>query len=338
MRVMVTGGRGVNGCWVTRELLELGHEPVVFDNRADFTLLRDVADDFEFIEGDITSLDQLTYVCEAHRVERVCHLAAVYPDASDADPVRGFTVNALATVYVLAAAHRAGVDRVVFTSSLGALSDMTEKHLEPWLLPVDETFPAYPTSYGVYGASKVASELMGIQYHQLFGIQFAALRYAAIYGMGKHTARHGSHNVIWAEMVENAMAGRPTVVAEGGDQRLDLVYTRDVARSVVLACTVEELSSHVFHIGSGCTYTLHDFADGVRASFPGAAIEIGAGLDPRDLGPGGYFRMDITRAREELGYEPRYDPTAAVRDWMEWTDKLELRPWTSSRVRDSKPG
>ena len=86
MRILVTGGLGVNGCWVTRDLLELGHEPVVFDNRADFTLLRDVADEFEFIEGDITSLDQLTYVCEAHRVERVCHLAAVYPDASDADP------------------------------------------------------------------------------------------------------------------------------------------------------------------------------------------------------------------------------------------------------------
>ena len=326
MRVLVTGGLGVNGCWVTRDLLELGHDPVVFDNRADFTLLRDVADQFEFVEGDVTSLEQLAHACEAHRVERVCHLAAVYPDASDANPVRGFTVNALATVNVLEAARRANVDRVVFTSSLGALSDMTEEHLQPQLEPVSEAFPAYPTSYGVYGASKVASELMGIQYHQLFGIQFAALRYAAIYGMGKHTARHGSHNVIWAEMVENAMAGLPTIVAKGGDQRLDLIYTRDVARSVVLACEAEGLKSNVFHVGSGRTYTLHDFADGVRASFPNAAIEVGAGLDPRDLGPGGYFRMDITRARQELGYEAKYDPTAAVRDWMEWTDRLKLRP------------
>ena len=52
MRVLVTGGLRVNGCWVTRDLLEMGHEPVVFDNRPDFTLLRDVSGDFEFIQGE----------------------------------------------------------------------------------------------------------------------------------------------------------------------------------------------------------------------------------------------------------------------------------------------
>ena len=56
MRILVTGGLGVNGCWVTRDLLTMGHEPVVFDNRPDFTLLRDVSDEFAFVQGDITSL------------------------------------------------------------------------------------------------------------------------------------------------------------------------------------------------------------------------------------------------------------------------------------------
>ena len=104
MRILVTGGLGVNGCWVTRDLLTMGHEPVVFDNRPDFTLLRDVSDEFAFVEGDITSLDQLDRACREHRIERICHLAAVYPDTADADPVLGFSVNALATVYVLEAA------------------------------------------------------------------------------------------------------------------------------------------------------------------------------------------------------------------------------------------
>lgn len=144
MRVLVTGGLGVNGCWVTRGLIEMGHEPVVLDARADFTLLRDLQGEFAFVEGDVASLEQLTAVCAEHRVERVCHLAAVYPDAADADPVRGFTVNALATVYVLEAARRAGADRVVFTSSIGALSPMTDEHLEPEMRPVDETFRRIP--------------------------------------------------------------------------------------------------------------------------------------------------------------------------------------------------
>jgi UDP-glucose 4-epimerase len=301
----------------------MGHDPVVFDSRPDFSLLRDVSDNFEFIQGDIRSLEQLTEVCQKHRIERVCHLAAVYPDTADANPLLGFAVNASGTVNVLEAARLAGADRVVFTSSIGALSPMTPVHLDPVMEPVDEIFPSYPTS-SVYGAAKVASELMGIQYHRLYGMSFAALRFAAIYGLGKGGGRHGNHNVIWSEMIENAMAGRPTVVPQGGEQRLDLTYARDVARSIVLACTVDSFDGHVFHIGSGRTYTLNDFADGIRAAIPSASIEVGPGLDPRGLGTRGYYRLDINRARNELGYEPKYDPKAAVLDWMEWTDRLEL--------------
>ena len=326
MRVLVTGGLGVNGCWVTRDLLEAGHEPVVFDNRPDFTLLRDVSDAFPFVQGDVADLDRLVSACRDHRVERVCHLAALYPDACNADPVLGFRVNAGATVNVLEAARLSGVPRVVFTSSIGALSEVAAAHLEPTLIPVAEDAPAYPVHAGVYGASKVAGELMGIQYRRLFGIEFAALRFAAIYGIGKHGARHGSHNVIWAEIVENAVAGRPSSFPRGGDQRLDLTYVRDVAQAVVLACTASALESSVFHIGSGRSHTLRDFADAVRAAVPGARIDVGPGMDPRGMGRAGYFLMDIARARRELGYEPRYRPEAAVRDWIEWTERLELKP------------
>ncbi len=323
MRILVTGGLGVNGCWVTRDLLTMGHEPVVFDNRPDFTLLRDVSDEFAFVEGDITSLEQLDNACREHRVERICHLAAVYPDTADADPLLGFSVNALATVYVLEAAKRNGIDRVSFTSSIGALSRMTEEHLEPQMVPVNEDFPAYPMG-SVYGAAKTASELMGIQYKRLFGIDFAAMRFAAIYGLGKGAERHGSHNMIWGELIRSAIAGRPIVIPQGGDQRLDLTYARDVAQSVVKACTVDSFEGHVFHIGSGRTYTLNDFADAIRAVIPGAQIEVGPGLDPRGMGPLAYYALDISRARRELGYEPQYPPEAAIRDWLEWTERLEL--------------
>jgi len=60
----------------------------------------------------------------------------------------------------------------------------------------------------------------------------------------------------------------------------------------------------------------------IRAAIPGAQIEIGPGLDPRGLGPQGYFALDITRARRELGYEPRYTPETAVRDRLEWAHPL----------------
>ena len=79
MKILVTGGLGVNGCWVTRDLLAMGHEPVVFDARPDFTLLRDINSSFHFIQGDITSLEELVIACKENKVDRICHLAAIYP-------------------------------------------------------------------------------------------------------------------------------------------------------------------------------------------------------------------------------------------------------------------
>jgi UDP-glucose 4-epimerase len=100
---------------------------------------------------------------------------------------------------------------------------------------------------------------------------------------------------------------------------------------------VDSFEGHVFHIGSGRTYTLHDFADGVRAAIPGSDIEIGPGLDPRGLGPRGYYRLNISRARTELGYEPQYDPEAAVRDWIEWTERLKLNAADAGLAGDERP-
>ena len=54
MNILVTGGLGVNGCWVTRQLLEMGHNPVVFDVRPDFSLVSDIASEIEVVQGDVT--------------------------------------------------------------------------------------------------------------------------------------------------------------------------------------------------------------------------------------------------------------------------------------------
>ena len=105
MNSLVTGGLGVNGCWVTRELLEMGHQPIVLDNRPDFSLVSDIADEFPVVVGDIQDLATVTRTLKDHHVQRICHLAAIYPDAADANPLLGFQVNAMATVQLLEAAR-----------------------------------------------------------------------------------------------------------------------------------------------------------------------------------------------------------------------------------------
>ncbi len=326
MNILVTGGLGVNGCWVTRALLEMGHHPVVYDTRGDFSLLRDIADSVELVIGDILDYARLASTLKKHRVERICHLAASYPGPADANPLLGFQVNALGTVNVLEAARLMDIQRVVFTSSYGALSPMDEAHRYPGYRPVDESYPAYPAHSGVYAAAKVSSELMGHVYRNLYGTEFVALRYAAIFGPGKTDPRHGNFGQIWTHLLENAMLGRPTRVVRGGDERQDMVYARDVAHSVVLGCLAPsaDLKNSLFHIASGKGYTIGDFAAAIRTRFPDAEIQVGPGTDPR--GKGVYCVFDISRARAELGYEPQFTLPAAVRDWVEWMDRLGFAP------------
>ena len=321
MNILVTGGLGVNGCWVTRQLLEMGHRVIVLDNRADFSLLSDIARDFEFVEADILDFDRIAAALKKGSVEAICHLAAIYPEACDVNPLAGFRINAMSTVQILEAARITGVRRLVFTSSIATLAPILTRS-KGEALCVDEDYPACPGDSGVYGATKLASELMGQNYRRLFGLEFAALRYAPIYGPGKLAPRHGDASMfVLPRIIVNALAGIPTKLESPGDQLLDMTYARDVGDSVVRACVAEKLPSSIYHIGAGRTYTMREFCDEVRSVIPGASIELAP--DARELAAP-TWQFDISRARRELGYEPRFPPALAVRDWLAWNARLGI--------------
>jgi UDP-glucose 4-epimerase len=88
----------------------------------------------------------------------------------------------------------------------------------------------------------------------------------------------------------------------------------------------EHLEHRVFNIGSGIGRTLNDFADVLRRKIPGADIEIGPGLNflgaPFPLA--GIY--DISRARNELGYEPQYDLERAIDDYLAAFKRLNATP------------
>jgi UDP-glucose 4-epimerase len=88
----------------------------------------------------------------------------------------------------------------------------------------------------------------------------------------------------------------------------------------------ERPSYSVYNIGSGYGATLDDFADAVRRVIPEADIEIGDGLDYLGMGIGYYCIFDLERARNDLGYEPRFDFEAGTRDYIATMDRLGLEP------------
>lgn len=320
MRVLVTGGFGVNGAWVVRELLAQGHEPIVLDVRADFRLLPDLRSEFEFVDADIRALDALERLMRIRRIDVIAHLAALIP--ADGDPHAGFAVNAQGTVNVLEAARRTDVRRVVFTSSKAVYAAITDAHGHPDYRPLDEDYPRTPYApMRVYSACKILSEEAGRHYAGAYGIEFLALRCGAIYALGKR-ARHGNIG-LHTQIIEGALHGDPVRIPGGGEQGDDMMYVKDVAHAVVRATLAPTPVSWAFNIGTGVATTLQDFADAVRAAVPGADIEVGPGLDYLGIGAL-YCVMNISRARDQLGYEPRYDLRAGVADYVASAERLGL--------------
>ncbi|MDP2659928.1 MAG: NAD-dependent epimerase/dehydratase family protein, partial [Dehalococcoidia bacterium] len=237
-----------------------------------------------------------------------------------ADPRLGFEVNATGTVNILEASRLAGVERVVFTSSKAVYGPIRGEHAYPTYKPLGEDHPKNPIS--VYDVCKVASEGMGMNYHRNYGLDFIALRFASIYGPGK-LARHGAI-AQHSKIIENSMLGKPATVAKGAQERDDMIYVKDVAQGIVKACLAKGVEHRAFNIGTGKGVTLVDMAEAVKKIYPNAQIEIGPGLNYIGWDESYFSIFDISKARDELGYEPRYGVEEGVADYIETMKRLNI--------------
>ncbi len=325
MNILLTGGLGVNGAWVTRKLVERGYRPVVVENRIDLSLIGDeIARKIELIEADIVDLENMVQIFDKYKIQRVVHMAALITGIQ-AELLKGFEVNATGTVKVLEAATKTGVERVVYTSSRAAYGHIDGRNAHPHYEPITEDHPQRP--FLVYDVCKVACEGMGRNFARMRGLQFVALRFAQIYGPGK-LQRHGPYG-LFSQLVESPLAGKPVKIPRGGDQRDDVIYVDDIAEAIVLAVLHPRPGYDVYNISRGVGTTLHDFADAVRKVVRSADIEIGGGLDYHGLGANYCGIMDNTRARSDLGFEPKFDLTRGVVHYVETMQKLHLEPVTA---------
>jgi UDP-glucose 4-epimerase len=323
MAVLVTGGMGVLGSMVSEALVARGERPVLYARHFDRSLMApEVLDRSEFVRGDVLDLPNLVHAIRAHRVRRVVHMAALLIGECQANPWLGFKVNAEGAVNVFEAARMTDVARVVYTSSKSVYGAVGGVHGHPTYAPLPEDAPKNPIR--VYDVTKLAGEHMAQNYAASFGLDVVTLRFASTFGPGK-LVRHGP--VSWhSRLVENALAGQPARLPQGGDQPDDMIYHRDIAEAIVLACYAERLEHRVFNVGRGEPSTMREFAAAVGRVIPGADVEVGPGLDYYGSGIPYYSVYDIGRARKELGFAPRFDLEAGIRDYIATMRRLGLAP------------
>lgn len=314
--IMITGGAGFLGTYVTRMLAERGDRVVIFDAAGTAPELAVLTAPFEQdivrVRGQILDLSSLLRCVQQYNVERIFHAAALYdPPYSLEDPAITFQVNVNGTINVLEAARFLGVKRVVHSSSIAVYAPRQYE-------PINEMHPILLPSagnpLGPYGASKAAAEIVGLTYYSTNGVDFVALRNSAIYGYGMR------YPMYIKPMIENSLRKQPTRFASGGDMRRDYTHVRDTAQAVLKALDVSAsaLAQRVFNIGSGNMHSAIQVAETVRSLLPEADIEIAAGLselEQSDMRARG--TLDLTAARQQLKYEPGYSLEAGIRDYIE---------------------
>lgn len=309
MSVMVAGGSGFIGSHLVRKLVENGEKVVVFDLHPNLEAIGDVISKVEVVKGDATQIIDILHAIRQHNVSDIYHLVGILADICQQKPLLALKVNVETTVNFLEAARLLNLGKIVFASSVAVYSPN-----EP--SPVREEATTNPGS--VYGATKVLSEFYGLHYNKFFGVDFRALRFTTVYGLGKFGGATG----ICSLLIEKSALGQPVKV-DAAEAVTDWLYIKDAVNSLLLARKVDNPKQRIYNIGGG-TYSVREVVDIVKKFVPHANIELEA--KRLFLWPASY---DCAKAQEKLGYKPLFDIKNGIKDFIEVARKRHIKKFIS---------
>lgn len=271
-RTLVTGGAGFIGSNLVDALLDAGHQVTVVDTLV--TGRRGNLDDAvargaTLHEVDILDRPALDAVFAAVRPEWVFHLAAqIDVRRSVEDPGFDAQVNVVGTVNVLELAHRHGAERVVNTSTGGAIYGHAET------IPTPESAPALPLA--AYGTSKLCGEQYCAWFTRLHGMPTVTVRLANVYGPRQDPLGEAGVIAIFCDRVLTGEA--PTIYGDGTQTR-DFVFVGDVVRAQIAAA--DSSLSGVVNVGTAEETSVLQLVDAVAEAAQADAPSDGR-PDPAD--------------------------------------------------------
>jgi UDP-glucose 4-epimerase len=308
--ILVVGGLGFIGSHTTRALLDQGHACVVTQHRPKeiAPFLRDeVGKHLSVVPVDVRDRKALLAMGEAHAITSIIDLAGAWP-TSPVEELRD-AASTLSNVIECALAWK--VRRVSIASTLGVYGALPGDRLKE-----DATIGHLGNMHPIPATKKIA-EIFAEQVAARAGISCITMRIGAIFG----PLNLGMRSL--PAVVAHAVAKRQHVdlsrVAGGAapDEGFDHCYVKDCGRAIALLQTAEALRHRVYNVAWGTGTRNRDFVDAARRSFPEVDLGLPKTFDEAP-GPGPTRALDVSRLREDTGYERRFDVNTALQDYVAW--------------------
>jgi UDP-glucose 4-epimerase len=298
-RYLVTGGAGFIGSHLVDALLERGAQVRVLDNFS--TGRRDnlahAIDRIELMEGDIRDAAMVRQAMAG--VDYVLHQAALPSvQRSVQDPLLSNEVNVTGTLNILqaareAAAHGAGVKRVVLASSSSVYGDSPT-------LPKHEAMPTAPRS--PYAVSKLTAERYALSFNIVYGLPTVALRYFNVFGPRQDPT--SQYSAVIPKFITAMLKGESPVIYGDGTQSRDFTFVANVVNANLLACEREEAIGQVMNVACGERYSLLDLHKELQQIL---GVEVAPVFAEARKGDVKHSLAAIELAQQQLGYYHRVD-------------------------------
>lgn len=307
--ILVTGGAGFVGSHIVDLLLEAGAGEIRIVDNMVRGRVGNIAGSLgnsrvRLVQGDIC--DRTLMRGLVADVDTVFHQAALRITHCASEPDAAMRVMVDATYALFQQCVEAKVRKVVYASS-ASIYGMAQS------FPTEEAHHPY-ADRTLYGAAKSFGEGLLRSFHDMYGLDYVALRYFNVYGPRMDI--HGRYTEVMVRWMERLEAGLPPVIFGDGLQTMDMVHVADVARANILAAQAD-VTDRVYNVGSQTETSLLDLA-GEMARAMGRP-ELRPVHEPaRSVNPVPRRLASTRAAADELGFRAQIARDAGVRDLVMW--------------------
>ena len=265
--------------------------------------LRHIESRITFYKGDIRDQDIL--IKASKNCDIIFHQAAVVSVPQTVDnPIDSAMVNDMGTLFVLEAARKNNVKRVVLASSCAIYGDDPE-------LPKHEEMNPKPQS--PYAVQKLTGEFYARLYFELYGLETVCLRYFNVYGPRQDPS--SPYSGVISIFMTKASAKKTPVIYGDGNQYRDFIFVKDVVKANLLAANGSEAKGKIFNIGTGRYIRVNELWEKISQL---AGNNIKPKYKPARSGDIRESVANIDYARKVLGFEPEYSFEKGLKETFEY--------------------